>query len=375
MILYDMIWYYMIWYYIILLYYIISYYIILYHIISYYIILYHIISYYIIILYYMLTDIIYTLYILFLSLSLYILYVYIYNIHVKTWSPTKAEEAGGPVREKLYLWMLQNLKIIENNYSGWWFQPLWNILVSWDYSSQSMESHKIHVPKHSKAQVGTILPNLWKVIKLMFQSIPKHKAAILSTNPTKANLVGHESIMSVYMYIYIHIYIYIYIYIIIYIQYIIIYIYIERERGGSILISPWSYVVAQSMNPETQLPRHIPSDAMMTWWKTKARLHSARSQVLPVQQCTRHGDFEMPCDLKQRLSIALVTFAVNFQGNISITCDFSRDPESYHREDLWWSMASMASVSRHRAVLNGLKSSNFSYIPSKLAHRRIGHME
>ena len=69
--------------------------------------------------------------------------------------------------------MLQNLKIIEKNNSGWWFQPLWNILVSWDYSSQSMESHKIHVPRH--------------------------KAAILSTNPIKANLVGHESIMYVYI--------------------------------------------------------------------------------------------------------------------------------------------------------------------------------
>jgi hypothetical protein len=59
----------------------------------------------------------------------------------------------------------------------------------------------------------------------------------------------------------------------------------------------------------------------------------------------------MLCDLKQRLSMALVTLAINFQVHISIACDFSRDPESYRREDLW-SMASMASVSRHRAVLD-----------------------
>jgi hypothetical protein len=26
------------------------------------------------------------------------------------------------------------------NYPGWWFQPLWKILVSWDYSSQYMET-------------------------------------------------------------------------------------------------------------------------------------------------------------------------------------------------------------------------------------------
>jgi hypothetical protein len=30
----------------------------------------------------------------------------------------------------------------------WWFQPLWKILVSWDYYSQYMESHKVHVPNH-----------------------------------------------------------------------------------------------------------------------------------------------------------------------------------------------------------------------------------
>ena len=29
-----------------------------------------------------------------------------------------------------------------------YFQPLWKILVSWDDSSQYMESHKSHVPNH-----------------------------------------------------------------------------------------------------------------------------------------------------------------------------------------------------------------------------------
>ena len=159
-----------------------------------------------------------------------------------------------------------------------------------------MESHKIHVPRH--------------------------KAAILSTNPIKANLVGHESIM---------------------------YVYIEQWVYINIPVVIRGRPVHDSRN--NFLPRHIPSDAMMTWWKTKARLHSARSQVLPVQQCTRHGHGEMLCDLKQRLSMALVTLAINFQVHISIACDFSRDPESYRREDLW-SMASMASVSRHRAVLD-----------------------
>ena len=33
-------------------------------------------------------------------------------------------------------------------YAGWWFQPLWTILVSWDDD----------------------IPNIWKVKKIMFQT-------------------------------------------------------------------------------------------------------------------------------------------------------------------------------------------------------------
>ena len=35
--------------------------------------------------------------------------------------------------------------------SGWWLQPLWRILVSWDNYSQYMESHKFHVPNYQPA--------------------------------------------------------------------------------------------------------------------------------------------------------------------------------------------------------------------------------
>ena len=35
-------------------------------------------------------------------------------------------------------------------WSGWWFQPLCKILVSWGYYSQYMESHQIHVPNHQQ---------------------------------------------------------------------------------------------------------------------------------------------------------------------------------------------------------------------------------
>ena len=43
-------------------------------------------------------------------------------------------------------WTGKPLKHIET-YSGWWFQPLWKILVSWDYYSQYMEKIKFHGSK------------------------------------------------------------------------------------------------------------------------------------------------------------------------------------------------------------------------------------
>ena len=36
--------------------------------------------------------------------------------------------------------------------SGWWFQPLWKILVNWDHYSQYME--KKNVPNHQPVMVG-----------------------------------------------------------------------------------------------------------------------------------------------------------------------------------------------------------------------------
>ena len=40
---------------------------------------------------------------------------------------------------------------------GWWFQPLRNILVSWDDSSKYMEN-KIHVPNHQPDNTGFGVP-------------------------------------------------------------------------------------------------------------------------------------------------------------------------------------------------------------------------
>ena len=47
--------------------------------------------------------------------------------------------------------------------SGWWFQPLWKIWVSWDDYSQYMESHKIHVPNHQSEMVLRNGPNFLRL--------------------------------------------------------------------------------------------------------------------------------------------------------------------------------------------------------------------
>ena len=50
-------------------------------------------------------------------------------------------------------------------YTGCWFQLLWNILVSWAYYSQYMESHKIHVPNHqSNGMVIHPIMGVWDEI-------------------------------------------------------------------------------------------------------------------------------------------------------------------------------------------------------------------
>ena len=35
-----------------------------------------------------------------------------------------------------------------NMISGWWFQPLWKILVSWDDDIPNIWTNQIHVPNH-----------------------------------------------------------------------------------------------------------------------------------------------------------------------------------------------------------------------------------
>ena len=64
---------------------------------------------------------------------------------------------------------------------GWWFQPLWKILVSWDHYSQYMEN-KSHVPNHQPGLVNGIM-NIFSQ-KIGVQKIFPSNAGTLKV-PTK----------------------------------------------------------------------------------------------------------------------------------------------------------------------------------------------
>ena len=56
-------------------------------------------------------------------------------------------------------WSMRTCLRLCNNrftYAGWWFQPLWKILVSWDYDSQYMEKN---VPNHQPDMFWTHFKN------------------------------------------------------------------------------------------------------------------------------------------------------------------------------------------------------------------------
>ena len=46
-------------------------------------------------------------------------------------------------------------------YAGWWFQPLWKILVSWDHYSQCMENRKCSKPPTS----------MWSLLLLLLSTL------------------------------------------------------------------------------------------------------------------------------------------------------------------------------------------------------------
>ena len=72
----------------------------------------------------------------------------------KTWYPTLSNIAGQgivihpnivlgcwPIPISLYCCVMLKKQNVYN--SGWWFQPLWKILVNWDDDSQYMEKYKM----------------------------------------------------------------------------------------------------------------------------------------------------------------------------------------------------------------------------------------
>ena len=73
------------------------------------------------------------------------------RIDQEQWSITKHHESTkkrDPNKHRL-----TKLFHVASQHTGWWFQPLWKILVSWDHYSQYMESHKIYVPNHQPAYI------------------------------------------------------------------------------------------------------------------------------------------------------------------------------------------------------------------------------
>ena len=49
--------------------------------------------------------------------------------------------------------MEDSFKKILNIYPGWWFEPLWKILVNWDDEIPNIWENKIHVPNHQPVNI------------------------------------------------------------------------------------------------------------------------------------------------------------------------------------------------------------------------------
>ena len=58
------------------------------------------------------------------------------------------------------------------NYTGWWFQPLWKILISWGYYSQYMEKH---IPNHQPVYESQCKASL----DLQCSTAPDHSSEVV----------------------------------------------------------------------------------------------------------------------------------------------------------------------------------------------------
>ena len=177
-----------------------------------------------------------------------------------------------------------NLILNHLNISGWWFEPLWKILVSWDDYSHYMEGHRIHVPNHQSSTTFPSSPasKLVPLEGLRWSQASSPKSTTASSSKTSLcgcgdggnGMVFHikwciswtsiyiythimnikfvvsyiifihihtyiHACMHTYIYIYIHFYLYtcIYIYIYICFRYTMIYMCIHQNINISVYVS------------------------------------------------------------------------------------------------------------------------------------------
>ena len=172
------------------------------------------------------------------------------------------------------------LKIHQSTYTGWWFQPLLKILVSWDYCSQDLEKWNSYSKPTTSMETAF---TCWIINYDLFTCVSSRDVEdehVLDHDPTPKNTSIYIYWLVVYLplwkmmdfvswdyysqYIYIHIYmyiiythicilyiIYIHIYTYIYILYIFIYIWKNNPNVPNHLCGPEnpSPMVSQSRRP------------------------------------------------------------------------------------------------------------------------------
>ena len=76
--------------------------------------------------------------------------------------PKQFERFGSPSVDDItvFLWCVSRHSnmLWSSTSSGWWFQPLWKILVSWGYYSQYMENKKCSKPPTSIYRLYNVIP-------------------------------------------------------------------------------------------------------------------------------------------------------------------------------------------------------------------------
>ena len=77
----------------------------------------------------------------------------------KIWFPNPAYPEQSDGRSTRGWIVLSKVQQSEQYLSGWWFQPLWKILVNWDDEIPSIWKNKFHVPNHQPGIVTSYQMN------------------------------------------------------------------------------------------------------------------------------------------------------------------------------------------------------------------------